>query len=123
MAKNFLVKAKQEAYADGLVEGWNKGFETGLQFMTDIYDMCLNNSDVVGKDVFGKKRLLKLREATADYVDALRPSMYGVTDSEADVVQEKMDSRLKRIWGDDYDERSVRYPYLVPCSYEGRKKK
>lgn len=123
MAKNFLVKAMQEVYTDGLVEGWNKGFETGLQFMTDIYDMCLNNSDVVGKDVFGKKRLFKLREATADYVDALRPSMYGVTDSEADVVQEKMDSRLKRIWGDDYDERSVRYPYLVPCSYEGRKKK
>lgn len=123
MAKNFLVKVKQEAYTDGLVEGWNKGFETGLQFMTDIYEACLNDSGVVGKDVFGKGRMLKLREETSMCVDILKPSLYGVTDPEADVVQEKIDNRLKKIWGDSYDERSVRYPYLVPCSYEGRKKK
>lgn len=122
MAKNFLVKAKQEAYTNGLIEGWNKGFETGLQFMTDIYEAALNDSAVVGKDVFGKGRMMKVRVATSEMVDELRPSMYGVTDPEADVAQERIDSKLKRIWGDDYDERSVRYPYLVPCSYEGRKK-
>ena len=123
MGKNFLLTKVNEAYADGLVEGWNKGFETGLQFMTDIYESCLNDSDVMGKDVFGKGRMLKLREATSNRIDEFKPSMYGVTDPEADVAQEKMDSKLKKIWGDDYDERSVRYPHLVPCSYEGRKKK
>ena len=121
--KSFLAQKIDEAYTNGLVEGWNKGFETGLQFMTDIYEACLNDSDVVGKDVFGKGRMLKLREETTRRVDALRPSLYGVTDPEADVVQEKIDNRLKKIWGENYDERSVRYPYLVPCSYEGRKKK
>ena len=122
MGKNFLLTKVNEAYTKGLIEGWNKGFETGLQFMTDIYESCLNDSDVMGKDVFGKGRMLKLREATSNCVDELKPSMYGVTDPEADVAQERIDSKLKRIWGDDYDERSVRYPYLVPCSYEGRKK-
>lgn len=121
--KNFLVKAKQEAYTEGLIEGWNKGFDTGLQFMTDIYEAALNDSAVVGKDVFGKGRMMKVRAATSEMVDELRPSMYGVTNAEADVMQERLDGKLKKIWGDDFDPFTVRYPRLVPCSYKGRKEK
>lgn len=121
MSKNFLVKAQREAYTKGQIDGWNGGFDTGLQFMTDIYEAALNDSAVVGKDTFGKGRMMKLRNATTDMVDKLRPSMYGVTDPEADVLQAHIDAKLKKVWGEDYDEYPVRYPNLVPCSYKGRK--
>lgn len=123
MAKNFLVKVKQEAYTEGLIEGWNKGFDTGLQFMTDIFETALNDSAVVGKDTFGKGRMMKVRAATTEMAEKLKPSMYGVTDPEADVVQAHIDARLKKLWGEDYDEYPVRYPNLEPCSYKGRKEK
>lgn len=123
MGKNFLLTKLNEAYTNGLIEGWNKGFDTGLQFGTDIHEACLNDPDVVGKDVFGKKRMSILRNATTKLADVAKPSLYGLTDPEADVAQEHLDSRLRKVWGDDYDERAVRYPHLVPCSYKGRKEK
>lgn len=123
MGKNFLLTKVNEAYTKGRIEGWNGGFDTGLQFMTDIFEACLNDPAVVGKDTFGKGRMMKLRNATTDMVDKLRPSMYGVTNPEADVLQAHIDAKLKKVWGDQYDEWPVRYPNLVPCSYKGRKEK
>jgi hypothetical protein len=123
MGKNFLLTKVNEAYTNGLIEGWNKGFDTGLQFGTDIHEACLNDPAVVGKDTFGKGRMMKLRNATTVMVDKLKPSMYGVTDPEADVAQAHIDAKLKKVWGDQYDEWPVRYPYLAPCNYKGRKEK
>ena len=104
--KSFLAQKIDEAYNQGFLDGINKGIRIGIQFNNDIYQILLNSPEVVGKDVFGQKRLVKLHHA-----------------AEADVLQNKIDKRLKKIFGDMFMPFPQRYPDLVECSYEGRKKK
>lgn len=122
MSKNFLAKVKHEAYNQGYRDGWNQGVETGSQFMADIYESCLNESAVMGKDVFGFKRMMKIHGAAEAMYDEYTPCMWGVTDPEADVWQAKLDGKLKKIWGELFQPFPKRYPHLVECSYERRKK-
>lgn len=123
MAKNFLKKAIDEAYMRGLVEGWNNGYATGFQFCNDIYQSLLNDSDVVGKDVFGAKRMLKLHDAVTEAEIYYRPALWPRTHPEADVCQQKLDAKMGKIWGEKADPFSIRYPFLLEPIYEGGKKK
>ena len=123
MAKNFLKKAIDESYTRGLVEGLNNGYATGFQFCNDLYQSLLNESDVVGKDTFGAKRMLKLHDAVTEAERYYRPALWPRTHPEADVYQDKLDEKMKRIWAENYDDFSTRYPFLLEPIYEGGKKK
>lgn len=123
MAKNKLAKMLDDAYNKGFLEGMNKGVDTGIQYNSDIYQCILNDASVMGKDVFGQGRMLKIHRAVEAMSDEYTPCMWGVTDPEADVWQEKLDAKLKKVWGNMLMPFPKRYPHLVEVSYEGGKRK
>ncbi len=123
MGKNDFARRINEAYNQGFLEGMNKGIETGIQYNNDVYQCLLNDPDVMGKDVFGQKRMLKIHRAAETMSEEYLPCMWAVTDPEADVWQAKLDAKLKKVWGDMLVPFPERYPHLVEANYEGRKKK
>lgn len=97
------------------------GWETGIQFVADCFQTVLNDPDVMGKDVFGQKRIKRICDEVKLRIDYYFEAL-DARNPEADVVQEKLDSYLRRIWGDDLTPFHDRYPMLKQCDYGGKKK-
>ncbi len=95
--------------------------QTYQQYMTDTLILTPNDPEVMGKDVFGYKRLKKVLEAWGKnydkYFDALTKN------PEADYAREKMDRLMKAICGDsgDFFPFEERYEWLPEITY-GKKK-
>lgn len=85
--------------------------ETEFQFFSDLVSVTLNDSRIMGKDVFGhqrlKKVLLALQNANSTYADMLNPKK-----DEADFYQYMMDEQLKRIFEEDFVPFKERYPWI-----------
>lgn len=111
--------ARQEAKID---EAVRIGVNIGLQLSSDCYQMALNDSAVMSRDVLGAKRLEKVADAAEANVHFFLAAV-DYRDPEADVLQEKMDSRLRKIWGDRLQTFYERYPWLKKVRYDGRKSK
>lgn len=114
MAKQSGYMKKQRASEDAM---YNAGNRVGLQKMTDFFCIALNDPDVMGKGVLGYDRLMKVLMA----VDALQEKHKDAFDcrkTEADVAQEKIDEKLKKIVGDrPFMPFEERYPELKKCKY------
>lgn len=117
MAKNgYLARRKVR---DGVLQDATR--QTYQQYMTDTLILTLNDPEVMGKDVFGYKRLKKVLEAWGKcydkYFDALTKN------PEADYAREKMDRLMKQICGDsgDFVPFEERYERLPEITY-GQKK-
>lgn len=118
MGKRSGYLAKQKARNTVLQDATRETYE---QFMTDTLILTLNNPDVMGKDVFGHKRLKKVLEAWGRcydvYFDALtnRP--------EADYVRQRMDDAMKKICGKsgDFVPFEKRYNWMPKITYEAKK--
>ena len=117
MAKNgYLARRKVR---DGVLQDATS--QTYQQYMTDTLILTLNDPEVMGKDVFGYKRLKKVLEAWGKcydkYFDALTKN------PEADYAREKMDRLMKQICGDsgDFVPFEERYEWLPEITY-GQKK-
>lgn len=86
---------------------------TAQQFF-DYMCIVLNDPEIMGKDVFGAKRLLKIHAAMKaldkEYSEAW------VNSQESDYYQEKIDAALRNIFG-EIDPFSVRYPYAKKWNY------
>ena len=70
--------------------------ETYIQFMSDMFQIALNDPDVMGKDVLGEARIKCVVEAAG----------------RNDYFQEKLDSRLGRIFKEKLVPFADRYPWL-----------
>ena len=106
MGRNgYLERKKQEVDAYRQAEK-----ETYIQFMGDLISLVLNDPKYVGKDVFGKKRLLKINEGLTEYFERFHPALEKRDDS--DVYQTHMDDRLKEIYEEDFVPFGVRYDWL-----------
>ena len=117
MAKNgYLARRKVR---DSVLQDATR--QTYQQYMTDMLILTLNDPEVMGKDVFGYKRLKKVLEAWGKcydkYFDALTKN------PEADYAREKMDRLMKQICGDsgDFVPFEERYEWLPEITY-GQKK-
>lgn len=120
MGKNDLARRVKEAYNAGFLEGMNKGIETGIQYNNDIYQCILNDPAVMGKDTFGKDRMLKVHQAAEAASEYYSPALRA-SENESDVYRSKLDAKLKKIWGDMLMPFEKRMPELTECSY-GKKK-
>ena len=114
MAKKSGLIQRQRASEDAM---YNAGNRVGLQKMTDFFIIALNDPDVMGKGVLGYDRLRKLLDAVEvlqeKYKDAFDPRK-----KEADVAQDKIDERIKKIVGDrPFMPFEERYPELKKCKY------
>ncbi len=84
--------------------------ETYIQLMTDTLLITLIDPEVMGKDVFGKKRLTKIIRAWEKNFDRYHTALEKGDD--ADYHQIKLDEHLVAIFGDDVERFGQRYPWL-----------
>lgn len=121
MAKKNSYLQKQEVarqvYMDATAD-------TYTQFMVDMFILALNDPEVMGKDVFGKKRIQKVVagvQAKYDYFhNALK---YGKNKREREELtpeyyQDKPDMALRQILGDEgFADFETRYDWLKKVRY------
>lgn len=106
---------KRQKIRDGVMEKAVK--QTFQQYMSDMFILALNDPDVMGKDVLGYKRLVRVMDAVQKnydrFYDALRKT------DESDYCRVKMDEAMKRIIpADAFIPFEERYEWLPQISYE-----
>lgn len=112
MAKNgFLERQKVERKAH-----FDAGLQMGRQQILDMVSIVLNDPDIMGKDTFGKERLLRVIKGIGDYIDVFQKAWE--RDDETDYYRSKMDELMARIYGDDmHDSFNKRYEYCSDYDY------
>lgn len=113
MAKNgYLERQRIEKQAH-----FDAGLQMGRQQIPDMMCISLNDPDVMGKDTFGKDRLLRLVKAIGKYIDVFQKAWE--RDPETDYYRAKLDDWLARIYGDEmHDSFNKRYEYCTDFNYK-----
>lgn len=103
MGKNDYAKRLNEARQrrETVIKLWM------AQLCFDATSLALNDPEIMGKDVFGRKRLVKLDKGLNKWFSQIYPSLTGA--EEASYIRAKVDERLKEIYGDDFVPWPERY--------------
>ena len=112
MKKNSFLD-RQRKMEDAI---FNAGLRCGIQYNNDIYHIILNDPDIMGKDVFGAKRLEKIHRAAEAASEYYEPAL-DAKNPEADVFRERLDKKLKKIWGERLVPFERRLDELKECRY------
>lgn len=115
MGNAYLEKQRQRDQAM-----LDAGEQMGLQKMWDYIQIALRDPQIMGKDVFGRKRLEALYKKCSQLADRYHAAF--TDDVEADHRQEEMDKLLGEIWGEDLSPFYERYPQLKKQKYDKPKK-
>lgn len=92
------------------------GLQSGRQQIIDMVSLVLHDPDIMGKDTFGKERLLKVITGIRDYIDKFQPA-WEKTD-ETDYYRAKLDEALADAYGEDLkDSFMSRYEYAPDFDY------
>lgn len=111
MAKNNYL-TKQRAIQQGF---FRAGEQTGRQVVLDMMILALRDSEIMGKDTFGKERLLKVVKGIDKYMEKFEQAFQ--TTNETDYYRAKLDSALAEAFGEGmYDTFNKRYEYC--CDYD-----
>lgn len=112
MAKNdFLARqaATQRAYFDA-------GLRSGRQQILDMVSLVLRDPDIMGKDTFGKDRLLKVVKGVGEYIDVYEKAW--LKDDETDYYRAKLDDALAEAYGESlHDSFLQRYEFAPEFDY------
>lgn len=112
MGKNdFLARqaATQMAY-------FTAGLRMGRQQIIDMVSLVLRDPDIMGKDTFGKDRLLKVVKGIGEYIDAYQKAWE--KDDETDYYRAKLDEALANAYGEKlHDSFHRRYEYAPEFDY------
>lgn len=109
--KDFL--AKQRAIQQGFFEA---GLQMGRQQILDLVSLVLRDPETMGKDTFGKDRLLKVVKGVGEYIDLYQKAWE--KDDETDYYRAKLDAALAEAYGEGlHDSFLERYPYAPEYSY------
>ena len=112
MAKPNAFLAKQAAVNQGY---FTAGLQSGRQQILDLLSIALRDPEIVGKDIFGKNRLIKVVNGIGNYIDMYQPA-WEKTD-ETDYYRAKLDAALAEAYGEGlHDTFSKRYEYC--CDYD-----
>ena len=100
----YLAKQREkQRQRDYIVMMWSH------QMCYDALTLVLNDPEVMGKDVFGKKRLNKLCVALNKKITEIMP---GLSEKDnASHVRYQVDRELQRICGEDFAPWEERYQY------------
>ena len=110
--KNAYI-AKQQAVQQAYFEA---GLRSGRQQMLDMMSLVLHDPEIMGKDTFGKDRLLKVVKGIGDKIDQFQHA-WEKTD-ETDYYQAKLDAELADVYGDDlHDSFHKRYEFAPEYDY------
>ena len=94
----------------------NLGEAIATQKMWDIFQIVLHDPNVMGKDTFGKARFARIYKEMAKMVNEYHTAF--TADKEADWWQEKLDSQLRDIWGEELRTFYERYPDIKKIQYD-----
>lgn len=112
MAKNDFLKkieAAKRAY-------FKAGLESGRQQIMDMMSLVLRDKEIMGKDIFGKERLLKVVDGVGAYIDTYEKAW--MKDDETDYYRSKLDDALAEAYGGGLaDSFLIRYPYAPEFDY------
>lgn len=94
MAKQNAFMAKQQALQAAC---FNEGVRCGRQQILDMVSLVLRDPEIMGKDTFGKDRLLKVVKGCGEYIDKYQDAWQ--RSDETDYVRAKMDAALAEAYG------------------------
>lgn len=94
MAKNDFL-ARQRATQMGFFKA---GLQSGRQQIIDMFSLVLRDPDIMGKDTFGKDRLLKVVKGIGEYIDTYQKAWE--MDDETDYYRAKLDDALAEAYGE-----------------------
>lgn len=89
----FLLKQKELQRAC-----FDAGLQSGRQQIIDMMSLVLRDPDIMGKDTFGKERLLKVVKGIGEYIDKFQPAWEKSDDT--DYYQKKLDDALAEAYGE-----------------------
>lgn len=108
-----LPQRGKNAYAAELTRKRALGYEIvsdwTAQLCLDTLAMVLNDPDVMGRDAFGAKRLMRICEAFNEKYAVTKLALRDHEDS--DYIRAKIDQAQAKIFGPDYLHWQDRYPY------------
>lgn len=105
--KNSAYIEKRDASRRGFFEA---GLQCGRQQIIDMVSIVLRDPEIMGKDIFGKERLLKVIVGIGDCIDKFQPA-WQKTD-ETDYYRAKLDAALAEAYGAD-----LHYSFLKRYEY------
>ena len=112
MGKNdFLArqKATQRAFLD-------VGLQCGRQQILDMMSLVLRDPEIMGKDTFGKDRLIKVVNGIDAYIKKFQPAWEKTDDT--DYYRAKLDEALAQAYGDGlHDSFHERYQFAPEFDY------
>ena len=94
MGKKNPFLEKQQAIQ---IACFNEGVRHGRQQILDMVSLVLRDPEIMGKDTFGKDRLLKVVMGCGEYIDKYQDA-WQKTD-ETDYVRAKLDAALADAYG------------------------
>ena len=112
MAKNdYLARkaAEQRAFFEA-------GLQSGRQQILDMVSLVLRDPEIMGKDTFGKERLLKVVKGVGDCIDYY--NLAWQRHDETDYWRDKLDAALAEAYGEAlHDSFLQRYPNAPEYDY------
>lgn len=112
MAKNDFL-ARQAATQRAFFEA---GLRSGRQQILDMVSLVLRDQEIMGKDTFGKERLLKVVKGVGDYIDKYQ--LAWEKHDETDYYRAKLDEALAEAYGEKlHDSFLQRYEYAPEFDY------
>ena len=94
MGKNGYLE-KQRAMQRGFFDA---GLQCGRQQIIDMVSLVLRDPDIMGKDTFGKDRLIKVVVGIKDYIATYQKAWE--KDDETDYYRAKLDAALAEAYGE-----------------------
>ena len=113
MAKQNSYLAKQAAVNHGY---FTAGLQSGRQQILDLVSLVLRDPAIMGKDIFGKDRLLKVVNGVGEYIDLYQKAWE--KDDETDYYRAKLDAALAEAYGEGlHDSFLQRYEFAPEFDY------
>ena len=112
MGKNGYLE-KQRAMQRGFFDA---GLNCGRQQIIDMVSLVLRDPDIMGKDTFGKDRLIKIVIGIKEYIDTYQKAWE--KDDETDYYRAKLDEALEQAYGESlHDSFLERYQFAPEFDY------
>lgn len=90
---------------------FNIGMITGLQMAGDSWGMACRDCGIP------KAKIIEIAQLAMEYDQTFGGAIETKKNPEADVLQYKMDTKLKEIYGDLFAPFEERYQYIYGCKY------
>lgn len=112
MSKNNYLQRQRMAQQFNL----NIGLQYGRQQIIDMMSLVLRDPAIMGKDTFGKDRLLKVVNGIGEYIDKYQKAWE--KDEETDYYRAKLDAALADAYGYElHDSFMKRYEFSPEFNY------